>query len=100
MTVEERYTGFAKAIEKANYLITCRENGQPINPDELNKSLYSIATSFFNDSKVQEKLTEEQKQRFMEMLNDTKYIDKPLTPSVSNIVDINRVREEKSRKLA
>ena len=91
MTVEERFPEFSKNVEKANYLITSRENGQPINPELFDKTVYSIATSYFNDPKVQEKLTEEQKKLFTEMYNDTKYNSKKVTPSVSNIIDNNRV---------
>ena len=95
MTIDERFPDFAKSVEKANYLITARENGQPINPEAFDKAVYSVATSYFNDPKVQKNLTDVQKKLFNEYYEDAiKYNNKKVTPSVSNIIDLNRAEKE------
>ena len=96
MTVEERYPEFAKSVEKTNYLITCRENGQPVNPETFDKAVFSIATSFFNDPKVQSKLSDETKKEFEEYYNNVMNLsNKKMTASVAGIIENNRVEIEK-----
>lgn len=88
---------FAKKLSVCNYQLISKENGTNLDAEKYERNLLNAVEEAFN--KFEKNLTKEQKEAYQEAKKDFKYVSKTLDNKVENIIDENRVQEEKHRSL-